>query len=134
MANILILFASRHGHTARVAGRIAQALRAEGHDAHLLDDLSADPAPLDYDAVIAGASIHNGAHQPEVVDWAKRHAITLTRMPSAFFSVCLAIADGTDESCAAAAGYLDDFEDRTAGRRGCARPSPAPSSTASTAS
>jgi len=113
MARVLIVFASRHGHTARIAGRIAQELRTAGHDAHLLDNLSADPAPCDYDAVIAGASIHNGAHQPEVVAWAKRHHVTLTMMPSAFFSVCLAVADGTEESAVKARDYLDDFEERT---------------------
>ena len=113
MARVLIAFASRHGHTARIAGRIAQGLRAAGHEAQLLDDLSADPAPFDYDAVIAGASIHNGSHQPEVVAWAKHHGVTLTMMPSAFFSVCLAVADGSEESAAKARDYLNDFEERT---------------------
>jgi len=114
MSQILIAFASRHGHTARIAERIAAVLRAANHRVLVVDDIAAaDPSPYDFDAVIAGASIHNGEHQTEVVAWARRHAIAMTMVPSAFFSVCLAIADGTGESRAAAQDYLDDFEERT---------------------
>jgi len=114
MSQILIAFASRHGHTAKIANRIAAVLRDAGHRVRVVDDVAAaDPSPYDFDAVIAGASIHNGEHQAEVVAWARRHAIALSMVPSAFFSVCLAIADGTDESRAAAQDYLDDFEERT---------------------
>jgi menaquinone-dependent protoporphyrinogen oxidase len=74
------------------------------------DDVAAsDPWPRDYDAVIAGASIHRGHHQDEMVAWARRHAAALNGMPSAFFSVCLAAAEDAD----AAREYLDDFEDLT---------------------
>jgi menaquinone-dependent protoporphyrinogen oxidase len=114
MSDILIAFASRHGHTAKIADRIAAVLRDAGHRVRVVDDVAAvDPSPYDFDAVIGGASIHNGEHQAEVVAWARRHSIALTMVPSAFFSVCLAIADGTDESRAAAQDYLDDFEERT---------------------
>jgi menaquinone-dependent protoporphyrinogen oxidase len=74
---------------------------------------AADPRPHDYDLVIAGASIHVGRHPAAFADWARRHAIALNMTPSAFFSVCLAVAEDTDEAHEAAHGYLDDFEDRT---------------------
>jgi menaquinone-dependent protoporphyrinogen oxidase len=78
------------------------------------DDVAAtDPLPHRYDLVIAGASIHAGRHPAAFADWARRHAVALNTRPSAFFSVCLAIAEETDEARAAARDYLDDFEDRT---------------------
>jgi len=110
MAHILIAFASTHGHTSKIAARIAAVLRADGHTAGVCDDVDAhDPWPRDYDAVIAGASIHLGHHQDELVAWARRHALALNETPSAFFSVCLAAAEDRD----AAQEYLDDFEDLT---------------------
>ncbi len=114
MPNVLVLYASKHGHTSKIAHRIAQALREDGvtadvRDQHMAEELS----PAGYDGVIVGASIHAGHHQREIVDWAKKHAVALGAGPSAFFSVCLAIADDTDEARAAAQKYIDDFADET---------------------
>jgi menaquinone-dependent protoporphyrinogen oxidase len=69
--------------------------------------------PLDYDAVIVGASIHAGHHQRELADWAQRHHTGLATVPSAFFSVCLSAADDTEESRTATRGHIDDFVERT---------------------
>ena len=114
MSQVLLAYASEHGQTAEIAKRIAGVLRAAGHAVSTHDDVEAsDPLPRDFDAVIVGASIHGGAHQTEIVAWARRHAITLNTIPSAFFSVCLVAADETDEARAAAHDYLDDFEERT---------------------
>jgi menaquinone-dependent protoporphyrinogen oxidase len=114
MSDVLILYASKHGHTAKIATRMADAMRANGVDADVRDAGQADDlSPTDYDGVIVGASIHAGHHQRELIDWARHHAITLTSMPSAFFSVCLAVADDTDEARATARGYIDDFADET---------------------
>src|SRR3954451_20584437 len=111
MAHILIAFASTHGHTSKIAARIAAVLRADGHTAGVCDDVDAhDPWPRDYDAVIAGASIHLGHHQDELVAWARRRAVALNEAPSPFCSVCLAAA----EDLARAQEYIIDFEDLTA--------------------
>jgi menaquinone-dependent protoporphyrinogen oxidase len=110
----LIVYASTHGHTAKIAARLAEVLEAEDHRAEVHDVASATGLRLaDYDAVVAGASIHIGHHQKGLVDWAERHAQTLNVMPSAFFSVCLTAAEDSDESREATAAYLDDFEKRT---------------------
>jgi menaquinone-dependent protoporphyrinogen oxidase len=115
MPRILIIYASTHGHTAKIAARIGAALERDGAtvDLHRLDERQAQPAPLDYDAVIAGASIHAGHHQRELVDWAEHHHAGLAMVPSAFFSVCLTAADDTDESRAATRKYIDEFVERT---------------------
>ena len=115
MPRILLLYASTHGHTAKIATRIAAALEHDGASVDLrrLDPKRAEPAPQEYEAVILGASIHAGHHQRAMLRWAEQHRTSLGLMPSAFFSVCLTAADDTDESRAATRGYLDDFTERT---------------------
>jgi menaquinone-dependent protoporphyrinogen oxidase len=112
---MLLLYASTHGHTAKIAARIAATLEGDGAtvDLHRLDANGSPPVLPDYDAVIVGASIHAGHHQRALVKWAERHHTALGHSPSAFFSVCLTAADDTEESRAATRGYVDDFVERT---------------------
>lgn len=112
MPNILIVYASTHGHTRRIAERIADTMRADGADVALAHADGA-PAPTGYDAVVVGASIHAGHHQREVVTWASRHRTRLAVLPTAFFSVCLTAADDTDEARADTRRYLDEFAEAT---------------------
>jgi menaquinone-dependent protoporphyrinogen oxidase len=115
MPRILLLYASTHGHTAKIAARIAAALEHDGAtvDLRRLGANETEPAPPDYDAVILGASIHAGHHQRALVKWAERHHTALALAPSAFFSVSLTAADDTEEARAATQGYLDDFVEQT---------------------
>jgi menaquinone-dependent protoporphyrinogen oxidase len=114
MSDFLIVYASTHGQTAKIADRVAQAVRDAGARAEVREVSSArDLVVSDYDAVIVGASIHASHHQREVVDWVKRRATALSGMPSAFFSVCLAAAEDTGESREATRKYVEDFVDET---------------------
>jgi menaquinone-dependent protoporphyrinogen oxidase len=114
MPKILLVYASNHGHTAKIAQRLAETMREDGADVHVHEgDDTFDSDPSDYDAVVVGASIHAGHHQRKVVDWVKGHANTLSSMPSAFFSVSLAAAEEDDEARAATRKYLDDFAEET---------------------
>ena len=112
MSNLLVVYATTHGHTGRIAERIADVISADGHKAELAE-VGADPDVFDRDAVIVGGSIHAGHHQRELVDWARRHRATLARTPSALFTVCLTAADDTDESRAATRRYLVEFVEAT---------------------
>jgi menaquinone-dependent protoporphyrinogen oxidase len=114
MTQVLVAYASTHGHTAKIAVRIARALRLAGAEPRTFDlSAGADPAPAGYDLVIAGGSIHAGHHQPELVDWARRHAATLDLVPSALFSVSLAAAEDTDESRTETRRYRDELLEET---------------------
>jgi menaquinone-dependent protoporphyrinogen oxidase len=114
MPDVLVLYASKHGHTAKIANRVAETMREDGVTVHLHDSESArDLSPFGYDGVIVGASIHAGHHQRDIVDWAKHHQTPLSGMPSAFFSVCLTAAEDNDESRSSVRKYIDDFEDET---------------------
>jgi menaquinone-dependent protoporphyrinogen oxidase len=114
MKPVLVLYASTHGHTARIAARVAEALEHAGRAVDLRRaDPHEDPSPLGYAAVVVGGSIHAGHHQRELVDWARRHATSLNAMPSAFFSVSLSAADDTEEARAVARRYVDDLVEET---------------------
>jgi len=111
---VLVAFASTHGHTAKIAERVAQVLRDRGAQVDVSDLRSGDaPSPARYDVVVAGGSVHRGRHQSELVAWGRRHAAALGFVPSALFSVSLAAAEDTEEALAAARDYLDELEDET---------------------
>jgi len=114
MPKVLVLNASTHGQTDKIASRICELLRDHGADAvaeKVEGHVTLDPS--DFDAVVVGASVHAGHHQREVLDWAKANATTLSSMPSAFFSVSLSAAEDSDESREANQGYIDVFSEQT---------------------
>jgi menaquinone-dependent protoporphyrinogen oxidase len=111
---VLVLYASTHGHTAKIASRIVETLTKAGGKVHLSSATSAgELAPADFDAVVVGASVHAGHFQREVVEWVTRHATALNAMPSAFFSVSLIAAEDTDEAHATTLAYLDGLLEET---------------------
>jgi len=110
MSRILILYATREGHTSRIAARIAQVLQRAGHTV-LSYPTDAIPAELDlvaYAAVIVGASIHYGHHPLYLRKLLRRHSGALALRPSAFFSVSLS-AGGPGAKPEAARRYLEAF-------------------------
>lgn len=123
----LVVFATTHGHTEKVARRIAAGLESHG----LTVDLrraGEDPAPApgDYDLVVAGGSLHVGRHQDELADWVRDGLDELAGRPSCFFSVSLTAADDSDEARTATRECLEEFltdtgwaPDRTATIAGC---------------
>jgi len=119
MNRVLVLYASTHGHTAKIAARIAEAI---GPAAELRDIASgAAPEPWQYDAVVVGASVHAGHHQKAVIEWLRSYAGALNGLPSAFFSVCLTAADDTEEARRSSQGYIDDALGKTGWRPQIAR-------------
>ena len=110
---VLVIYATTHGHTPKIARRIADALRHQDGEVDLLDaSKSGDADPGGYDAVVAGGSVLVGRHQRELVDWVKANRKALTECPSAF-SVSLIAADDTDEAGEATQKCIDDFIDET---------------------
>jgi menaquinone-dependent protoporphyrinogen oxidase len=111
---VLVLYASTHGQTDKIAHRLADSLAAEGAEVTLKrspDGLTTSPA--DFDGVILAAWVHAGNHQHELVRYAKDHHTSLSDRPSAFLSVSLTAADEDDESRAATRQLIDEFLDET---------------------
>ena len=106
----LVVYASTHGHTAKIAARLADAMRAQGLDVDLRDVAhAADAAPGRYDLVVVGGSLHKEHHQKELAAWVTARSDELAGVPSMFFSVSLSAADDGDEARAASQRCIDDF-------------------------
>jgi menaquinone-dependent protoporphyrinogen oxidase len=98
MKPVLVLYATREGHTRRVAHHVADTLSAndlaaEVHDVgELREPFSLEP----YAGVILAASVHGGRHARKIAAFAARHRTQLAEMPSGFLSVSLSEAGAED--------------------------------------
>jgi len=94
MAEVLILFATREGQTEKIARRMAGVLEAKGHTVQLRDvDRSARELDLKrYGVVFVGSPVRVGAYLKSVIRFVQAQRAALERIPSAFFSVSLAVA------------------------------------------
>jgi len=112
---VLVLYATNHGHTRRVAGRVAAGLAASGLDPVVmeLDGRDDGPPPAGYDGAAIAASVHAGHHQKQIERWARRHASMLSLRPNALLSVSLSAADSTEEGRADAHRCAEELADDT---------------------
>jgi len=93
MKVIGVFYATREGHTERIAQHVMASLRQYGF-AVTLNDVRTQPAvKLDqYAGVVVAASVHAGRHEAEMVRFVKEHVAELESMTSAFLSVTLSEA------------------------------------------
>ena len=111
---VLVVYASKHGHTGKIATRMAEALGAEGLEVDQRSVADAGGAdPVDYGGVVVAGSLHAGKHQGELADWARHHRSALESRPSVFISVSLTAADDTDEARSATQECIDEFIEDT---------------------
>ena len=111
-ANALVIYASTHGHTAKIAARVAGAMQGAGLRVDVVDVATgADADPTGYDLIVVGASLHKEHHQRTIVDWVAAHREALEQRPSAFLSVSLSAADESAHS--AVQGCIDAFCEQT---------------------
>jgi menaquinone-dependent protoporphyrinogen oxidase len=111
MAKIMVLYGTSEGQTAKIAHAVGDAGRRAGHDVHVVhgSSLGADFDVAHYDALVVGASVHEGRHQKYVLDWIRDHRRELEHVPSAFFQVSLSSADASEKSQDEARGYLGEM-------------------------
>jgi menaquinone-dependent protoporphyrinogen oxidase len=113
-SRVLVVYASTHGHTEKIADRIGRVLRESGVQAEVEDVANvAEDDLARFDAVVVGASIHAGQHQRELIDWVRLHAGWLEDRPAVFFSVCLTAAEEDEEARSASEQYISNFVDET---------------------
>jgi menaquinone-dependent protoporphyrinogen oxidase len=100
MKPIVILFATRHGQSRRIAEHLAATIRSRDltadvmDAAHLPDTFSLNT----YDAAMLVASVHMQKHEREMVEFVKTQRPILQEMPTAFISVSLSEAGVEDHS------------------------------------
>ena len=105
MADVLIVYGTSYGQTAKLARRIADRLGQAGHRVSVWrgDARPSEQTLEDYDAAVVAGSVRFGRHQGYVGDFVRRHLTRLNAMPSAFVSVCGVLVSG---------GPLGDLEAR----------------------
>ncbi|MCU4926724.1 protoporphyrinogen oxidase [Halobacteria archaeon AArc-dxtr1] len=113
MATFLVLYGTGEGQTKKVATRIGDVLADRGHAATTVNASGISPefAIDDFDAVVVGASIHAGKHQPAVREFVTATRDPLATKPTAFFQVSLSSADEGGQ--AQAASYVEEFIEAT---------------------
>jgi menaquinone-dependent protoporphyrinogen oxidase len=115
MKPFIVLYATREGHTRRIAERVAATIFARGYAAEV-HDVGALPASFDvyrYRGAVIAASIHGGEHEREMIEFVKRHRDALENVSAAFLSVSLSeaaaeAADGPEASREKAEGKVRD--------------------------
>ena len=89
MARVLFVYSSVYGQSRKVCERLQQQLATQGHHC---ESVPIDTAGVDaaaFDAIVVGASIRHGKHNPAVMEFIQKHKAALDTKPSAFFSVSL---------------------------------------------
>lgn len=115
MSHIAVLYGTTEGQAAKIAQHIAAHLRTAGHTVDTLH-LAEQPDDFDlarYAAAILGASIHEGHHQRYVLRWVTQNVDALQKLPSAWFSVCLAINSPHPKERDEAAAYPSEMTRKT---------------------
>ena len=93
MKQILVLYATREGHTRRIAEHVAAELRLHSLTPLVQDARAASPFDASaYEGVILLASAHVGRHEREMVGFVREHRSELEKLPTAFLSVSLSEA------------------------------------------
>jgi menaquinone-dependent protoporphyrinogen oxidase len=98
MRPFLVLYATREGHTRRIAEHVADTLQSRGFSSKIVDvaTLPAEFSIEDYCGAFIAASVHKQKHEREMTAFVKHHAAELERIPTAFVSVSLSEAGAED--------------------------------------
>jgi len=118
MARVLIVYSSRNGQTGKIARCIAASLREKGHLPQVADATYL-PKTLElreFGAVIVGSPVIGGGYRRPVVRFVEQHRAELERMPSAFFSVGLAVLSRTSDGRAQTMRLVEKLLTRTGWR------------------
>ena len=92
-----VFYATREGHTKKIAERIAADLRARGALVDLFDVAACPPPDWSrYSTACLAASVHVGHHEREMIAFARLHRDDLVRLDAAFVSVSLSEAGAED--------------------------------------
>lgn len=101
---ILVAYATRMESTSEVAEVIGMILHEQDVNA---DVLSIDEVEevASYDAVIIGSAIRGEAWLPEAVKFIEQHRHALSKVPVAYFTVCMTMREDTPENRRKAEAY-----------------------------
>lgn len=100
MTSILIVYATRDGHTRLIAQHVARRLDKLGYLVELYDTRDTDTKPLiaQFSGVLLAAPLHMAKHKKEMRQFIERERDGLALRPTAFLSVSLSAAGAQDSS------------------------------------
>ncbi len=112
---ILIVYATTYGQTARVATYLARSFRGTGHVVTIVcvTDAPDNLSLSHYDVVIIGGSVLFGRHQRALRRFVVSHREALNATRSAFFSISGSAGSAHEASRAAACEYVAEFLKQT---------------------
>ena len=109
---VLLVYHTSEGQTAKIAERIAEVLRADGISVDVREAESA-PAPAGYEGVVVGDSIHTVHHSRALVRYLQEHVEALDVLPTGLFQVSLTSANPDDEHTGTAHELVNELLDKT---------------------
>lgn len=103
-SRVLVAYTSKYGSTGGVADAIGKELCGKGAtaDVHLVKNVGNISS---YQAVVIGSPIYRGKWMPEAVNFLQNNSGRLRQVPVAYFLVCMALAQPTEEKRADVATY-----------------------------
>src|SRR5262245_59622329 len=111
MARILILYGTAYGQTELIAQKIAWDLRESEHDVRLVrgERGMIGPTLEKYDGVVVASSVQLGRHHRYIERFVREQVGRLNAVPSAFVSVCGAMAGPGPDAERVAREYRERF-------------------------
>jgi menaquinone-dependent protoporphyrinogen oxidase len=125
----VVFYATREGHTRRIAEHVADNLQARQIEVDVYD-VNTIHEPINWSMYViacVAASVHLGHHEHEMVAFVTKHRVELERLDAAFLSVTLSQAGAEDplasevrrkEAAADAHRMVDAFVQETRWRPG----------------
>lgn len=113
--SIPVCYATTHGQTRRIAERIANSLRSEGHDSRAFDVSSMESRRFDWqdaEGAVVAASLHAGSHQRSAEAFVQANVDRLNALPSWFVSVSLSAASANPRERLAPEQIAQSFVER----------------------
>ncbi|MCC7200457.1 MAG: menaquinone-dependent protoporphyrinogen IX dehydrogenase [Gammaproteobacteria bacterium] len=89
MSKILLAYSGVYGQTRKICERIQGELTSRGDQVDVVPLVDPGIDLSRYDAIVIGASIRHGKHNPAVLDFIRANLSVLEAKPSGFFSVSL---------------------------------------------
>jgi menaquinone-dependent protoporphyrinogen oxidase len=113
--HVLIVYGSKEGQTAKIAERIAQIIRHRGLQASAYSAKGIETGLVTeaFDAAIVGGSIHAGKYPAYLREFVTQHCDWLNIVPSAFFTVCMAIQSQNPDEREEAKNFGKRFSEAT---------------------
>ncbi len=111
MKNVLIIYWSHDGHTARISRRICEVIEAEGHKATMMHVMEAEREGVDldsYDIILLGCAIRYGEFNKQFVNFVNKNKAKLDAKPNSMFNIT-AIARNPEKATVAGNVYARKF-------------------------